>query len=109
MAHVRLGRTLVECLPYEKMIQKYDREGTLFYLDPPYWGCENDYGKDIFSRADFEHIRDLLRAVKGKFIMSINDVSEIRELFADFNIKTVDTKYQIGNTKVVKELLITNY
>jgi len=35
-------------------IRRYDRPGTLFYLDPPYHGSEADYGRELFGRADFE-------------------------------------------------------
>ena len=30
-------------LSWDKLIDKYDRKGMLFYLDPPYWDCEDDY------------------------------------------------------------------
>ncbi|NJR20670.1 MAG: DNA adenine methylase [Hyphomonadaceae bacterium] len=33
----------------EAFIPRYDRIATLFYLDPPYWGCEGDYGKNLFG------------------------------------------------------------
>lgn len=32
------------------------RPGTLFYLDPPYHGCENLYGKGLFKRSDFHRL-----------------------------------------------------
>ena len=35
---------VVEQLGYADFIRRYDRDGALFYLDPPYWGCETDYG-----------------------------------------------------------------
>lgn len=111
--HERLQGVIIECLPYQIFIQKYDREFTFFYLDPPYWNCENDYGKGIFSKADFENLAQLLKGIKGKFIMSINDVPEIRMIFSDFYIMEVNTKYSIatgisGRSKEAKELLISN-
>jgi DNA adenine methylase len=43
--------------------------------------------------------------------MSINDVPEIREMFADFTIQAVPTKYSLGSSAVrrVTELLVMNY
>ena len=35
-AHLRLARTLIEHLDWQRCIIKYDRPFTLFYLDPPY-------------------------------------------------------------------------
>ena len=39
-AHKRLARVQIECLPYEEVLDGYDRPTTLFYLDPPYFGSE---------------------------------------------------------------------
>ncbi len=40
----------------------------LFYLDPPYFGNEGDYGKDLFSRDDFAALSEALKALRGRFI-----------------------------------------
>lgn len=36
-AHLRLARVNIENLDWVRCIEKYDRDETLFYLDPPYW------------------------------------------------------------------------
>jgi DNA adenine methylase len=46
-AHERLASVVIECLPYQELLPRYDRAGTLFYLDPPYWGVEGDYGAGV--------------------------------------------------------------
>ena len=108
--HERLAGVYIECLPYQEFIKRYDRVDTLFYLDPPYWGSEKEYGKDFFSRADFTELAKLLKVIKGKFIMSINDVPEIRAIFKGFYIKEVNTRYTVGiqSGKQAAELLISN-
>ena len=108
--HNRLSHTYIECLPYAEFINRYDRPDTLFYLDPPYWNCEKDYGKGIFSKADFDELAKLLKGIKGKFIMSINDVPEIRQIFKAFYIKEVQTLYTTGlqSGKKANELLVSN-
>ncbi|MEO5361973.1 MAG: DNA adenine methylase [Nitrospirota bacterium] len=107
--HLRLSRVYIENMSYQRCIEKYDRPHTLFYIDPPYYGCEDYYGKSIFYREDFIKLRDLLSAIKGKFIMSINDVDEIRQLYREFIIEEVETVYQVSQKKKVVELLIRNY
>lgn len=97
--HARLAGVVIECLPYQEFIRRYDSPGTLFYLDPPYWGCEDDYGKAMFAREDFAHLAEQLAGIKGQFLMSINDVPEIRELFGRFAIKEVQTTYTIARSK----------
>ena len=54
--HKRLSDVTVTCMGYAEFITRIDRKGALFYLDPPYWGCETDYGKVLFERADFERL-----------------------------------------------------
>jgi len=111
-AHLRLSRVTIENLEYAKLIKKCDRPHTFFYIDPPYYGCEDYYGKEIFEKEDFTKLRDILTGIEGKFIMSINDVPEIRELYKGFNIKEVDTSYSLAGAnkkKKVRELLIMNF
>jgi DNA adenine methylase len=69
------------------------------------------YGKGLFSKDDFTRLRDQLAKCKAKWLVSINDVPQIRSLFKGFNIKEVQTKYSLsaGATKPVTELLISNY
>jgi hypothetical protein len=33
--HERISGVIIECLPYQDFIARYDRPETLFYLDPP--------------------------------------------------------------------------
>jgi len=109
--HTRLAGVVIECLPYGEFITRYDRPETLFYLDPPYWGCEGDYGKTLFERADFERLADLLSGIQGRFIMSLNDRPVIRKIFSAFEIEAVQTSYSISrkveSRGTVGEVLIT--
>jgi len=109
--HDRLSGVAIECLSYQDFITKYDREHTLFYLDPPYFNCENDYGKNMFERQDFERLATQLSNIKGRFILSINDVPEIRQIFAQFNIEDVLTTYSLAKQSKGKarELIISNF
>jgi DNA adenine methylase len=95
--HTRLSGVTVTCLDYADFIGRIDRPGTLFYLDPPYWGSESDYGKTLFSREDFGRLSEMLTGLKGRFIMSINDVPEVRRMFAWAQIEEVSTTYTVGN------------
>ena len=95
--HERLCGVLIERLSYADCITKYDsRPGTLFYCDPPYWGCTDDYGRNIFSEADFERLRDLLETIQGRFILSLNDTPEVRSIFAGFELIEVGLNYRVG-------------
>lgn len=94
--HDRLAGVIIENLDWLDCIGRYDRPGTLFYLDPPYWGCEGDYGEGMFLRSDFERLADRLRSIEGRFLFSINDRPEVRDLFSWADIEPVQTIYSVG-------------
>lgn len=109
--HERMAGVVIEQLPWQQLIDRYDRPGMLFYLDPPYWGNETDYGKDMFDRIQFGEMADRLGALQGSFILSINDKPEVRAVFSSFHQTVVDCQYTIakGNAKAVKELIIESH
>ncbi|WP_215745165.1 DNA adenine methylase [Gluconobacter sp. P1C6_b] len=107
--HARLSRVVIECLPWQDIIKRYDKPGTLFYLDPPYWGNETDY-RAPFSRDQFEQMADVLASIQGRFILSLNDRPEVRETFKSFEIESVLAHYSINPSSQGKrgEVLISN-
>ncbi len=107
--HERMAGVVIECLPWAQFIERYDRAGMLFYLDPPYWGNEGDYGSSVYSRDDFTALAGVLKRLKGSFILSLNDREEVRQCFKAFAFESVDCTYSIagGKGKAVKEVLIT--
>lgn len=98
-------------MDFAAFIDRIDRPGTLFYLDPPYFGCEDDYGKALFSRDRFVDLAEQLARLKGRFILSLNDVPEVREIFGRFQIAEVKTSYSIaakGALPERREVLISS-
>lgn len=109
-AHERLASVIIECLSWEAFIDRYDRPESLFYCDPPYQGSEDDYGKDLWTSADFVRLADRLRRIKGRFLVSLNDTPDIRAAFRGCRLETVTTTYTVarhaGAGAEAKELLI---
>jgi DNA adenine methylase len=97
-----LSGVVIENLDWLAFIDRYDRPNTLFYLDPPYFGSEDDYGKALFDRSQ-------LSRLQGRFILSINDVPEIRTTFDQFAFHEAELTYSIGGGKgsAARELIIT--
>lgn len=110
-AHLRLSQVYIENLPYADILKRYDRDYTLFYLDPPYWNSEDDYGVGLFSKEDFVRLADILAGVKGRFVLSINDTEPIRDIFKAFSYVPVSTVYSLGkgNKTQANELVIKNF
>lgn len=108
--HERIAGVVIERLPWPELLERYDTPATLFYLDPPYYGSETDYGPGVFSRADFARMAEHLARLQGAFVLSLNDRPEVREIFAAFEIEAVDTTYTIGaasgGTQAVGEVII---
>ena len=51
-AHPRLHRVVIENLPWQACIDRYDMPGTLFFLAPPYWqtkGYGTEFGLDQYE------------------------------------------------------------
>ncbi|WCM29178.1 DNA adenine methylase [Sphingomonas sp. QA11] len=109
--HDRLTGVVIEQLGYAEFIRRYDRAGMLFYLDPPYWGCETEYGQDVFGRADFTLLADQLETIKGQFVLSVNDTPGAREVFGRFHVAGVETIYSMpsGAAKKAGELIVSNF
>ena len=109
-AHLRLASTYIEHLPWADCIAKYDRPGTLFYCDPPYWGTEG-YGVD-FPLDQYDQLASLARTVQGKMIVSVNDIPEMREAFKGLPMERVELTYSVGDAKrrhKAGELVIRNF
>jgi DNA adenine methylase len=80
-----------------------------FILIRPYWGFEDYYGKNIFDRDQFIEMSRCLGGLKGRFILSINDVPGVRQAFSSFLFEEVSLRYSIKGGRGVnaKELIIS--
>lgn len=108
----RMANVVVENQDFETLIKHYDRPDAFFYLDPPYFSTEDMYEVG-FEWDDHVRLRDTLKNIKGKFLLSYNDCDEIRELYNGFSmfdfsrVHSMAQRYEAG--KEFKELLIGNY
>jgi DNA adenine methylase len=108
----RLDGVFVENLDFADCIRRYDRPHTFFYCDPPYIGTAG-YRAD-FGRAEHEKLATILKNIKGRFLLSINDHPDARRLYKGFRIVPINTRYTVTRNKDAaalsrRELLITNY
>jgi len=95
---------------FKSVVKRFDSKSTFHYLDPPYvdtWG----YGQGPVNPED---VCSLAKSAKGKVILSYNDHPRVRKACKGLNFKKVQTTYemqksQTGQSKKVKELLISNF
>lgn len=108
--HERLSGVTIECLDWRDFFARWDRPGALFYLDPPYMGTEHVYGAGLFPRTDHEDLAALLSRLKGRFLLTMNDVPEARAIYGRFHLETADLTYAVGggqNTKLAREIIVS--
>jgi DNA adenine methylase len=106
----RLKDTIILNEDFKDVVKKYDSKNTFFYLDPPY---EKSKGLYTYFNLPIKDIYDVLKNIKGKFLMSYNDSEDAKILFKDYYINYINAKYaegtKGGHTKKKKEILISNY
>ncbi|MCC8420909.1 DNA adenine methylase [Photorhabdus thracensis] len=110
MAHLRLARTIIENMNWAQCVQRYDRPHTLFYCDPPYWGTEG-YGIE-FGLDNYDLLAELAHTIRGKMVISVNDIPEMRKAFKGLTMQVVNIGYNLkitGKVKQSNELIICNF
>lgn len=109
-AHLRLARVLIECLPWDRVVERYDRPHTLFFADPPYWQTAG-YGVD-FGFDHYERLAQLMASMAGKLILTINDHPDIRRVFKAFHMQQATIRYTVAahdKRKASQELIIRSW
>lgn len=107
--HERIAGVVVERLHWRDLVDRYDSAETLFFLDPPYFGSEADYGVGVFARGEFAQLAERLGQINGRFLLTVNDVPEMREAFGRFTVEALQTRYTIagGEWSEVSEILVS--
>ena len=88
-----------------KAVMRNAKKGAFVYLDPPYMPIstsssftgytENGFGYD--KQVELKMECDKLRSKGIAFLLSNSDCNEIRELYADYDIRTVQAKRSINS------------
>lgn len=110
--HERLAGVTIDCLDWREFIARWDRDETLFYLDPPYYGTETYY-QASFPPGDHRALAAVLRGIKGQFILTMNDCDATRAIYGDpaFALVSVDLTYTAGSArgagKDAAEIIVT--
>ena len=112
----RLARVVIENSDFQYILKRYDKQGTLFYCDPPYYKSEKMYSATngtVFSKEQHILLKDSLSTIKGRFVLSYNDDKFIRELYQDFYVQEVERSCNLslhnGKRATYQELIITNF
>lgn len=99
----------------EIMKSKIDK-GTLIYLDPPYMDTFTGYTADAFNdifQSELKLCCDEINQKNGLFLLSNSNNEFIKELYKNYHINYIETKYLINSDPLerknkIKEILISN-
>lgn len=115
MLHDRFRHVALDHLDFRDCIKNWDSEETLFFLDPPYLSTKSHGFYRNFTLKDHQDLAALLRTVKAKWLMTLDEGPRLRELYRGFNIQTISTilasqKVPKGTSRVqLKQILISNF
>lgn len=107
----RLDRVSIENLSYERCMELYDGPTSLFFLDPPYLNAKPKTYRG-FTEDEMTTFAERVRALKGQWIVTVDDSPLNRELFGDFDIKAVQTRngcvnHRLRPTQTFGEIIVT--
>lgn len=108
----RLDRVSIEHLDADQMFVRYDSPGAFFFIDPPYIACSTTTYA-AWQPADFERLMVRVRALRGSWLLTINDHPAARALLAGFKLRPVTRQKGIENrphrskTSRYAELIVT--
>ncbi len=113
--HERLSTVIIENLDWRVCIDRYDREGTVLYVDPPYPGNGVNYAHNMRNWNDHWELAQRLSTTRCKWILSSYDSPQTRDLYSQHHILPVESFSGMHVDKdsrkrfLNKEVLITNF
>jgi DNA adenine methylase len=112
----RLHGVYIDHLDFRRCIKNWDSPTTFFYVDPPYYGAvAYRRGVKPFTPKDHEDLASMLEQVNGKWLLTYNDIPEVRALYPGHKFKHMATamntdKMAVGQTRrQLRQLVICNY
>lgn len=88
----------------EKYMPKY-QERAFIYFDPPYYNKGKALYKNFFSPLDHQEIFKHISALSCPWLVTYDDVPEIREIYSSYVGKRYDLTYSLANNGKKSELM----
>lgn len=90
----RLKDVVIKNTDYSKVIDEFDDDDVVFYIDPPYLNQSQKGFAYEFKEGDWAELIERLKSVKGKFLLSSG--SKIKEAPAAWDVKRYKVERQIN-------------
>ena len=105
-----LNGTIIRNECFMKIIKEFDTEESFFFIDPPYSANKKSWGYES-AAVDYDALNVILMALKGKFILTLDDTPKNRERFNSFTCVPFNVRYTVNgaNRSVGSEVMFKNY
>lgn len=100
----RVDRTVIEQLPYDDCMRHYDKPNTFFFVDPPYLNA-NPGAYAGWTADQMTQLRDLLRIIKGTWILTVDDSAGTRAIFREFRLKAIKFDNKLVPSHLPKQIM----
>ena len=113
--HQRLKTVIIENLHWQNCLDRYDRPTTVMYIDPPYPDNGANYAYNMRDWKEHQELANRLHKTECKWILSSYDILEVRELYPQNYVVSVQmasgmkAKKNAKERVINKEVLITNF
>ena len=88
-------------------IARLSDERSFMYLDPPYYKNGSSLYLNAYNHQDHENLRDLMNEIRHlKWMISYDDVEEIRELYAGFENREHELSYFLQDKRKTNEFFV---
>ena len=82
-------------------------DNLFFYFDPPYYNKGQKLYKNFFTPQDHKRIYDVItNEIDSPWIITYDDVSQIAEMYSDYDMRHFDLTYSAANKGTASELMI---
>ena len=95
----RFDKVVIEQLDYQRLLKNYDHPKNFIFLDPPY-GVSDIANYDGWGEEQLTTFRDRVKALKSRWIVTLDDSPVNRALWKGFDIEFLRTRNGSGNQAV---------
>ena len=115
-----LIRRIRKIAEYKNKIHLYNQDAKVFitkylpkyinnafvYFDPPYYSKGKDLYQNFYTAPDHKDIYDLIKNLNCPWIVTYDDVPEIRKIYSAHSAKLYDLVYSLANSGINSEIMV---
>lgn len=93
----------LDVLEFLKRIKKKD---SFMFFDPPYYNKGRELYVNFYNHSEHVELAKKISKLKNNWIVTYDNVKEIKEIYNSFQIEEFDIRYSLGKKIMAKEIII---